>query len=130
MRLFSLFLLLILAALPAAGQTTDGPEERDELRRFEAEDVFSLEWAADPQVAPDGRYVAYVRTGYSKQDDRATSSLWMLDRDRGTHRPLVTERAASIVTVQPPVPEQDPPQPTKTEPLAADAVRVTLVPLG
>jgi acylaminoacyl-peptidase len=95
MRAFSLLLALALAAPPASGQTISEPEERNETQRFEAEDVFSLEWAADPQVAPDGRSVVYVRTGYSKQSDRASGALWVLDRERGTHRPLVTERAAS-----------------------------------
>ena len=40
----------------------------------------------------------------------------------------VTLLAADIVTVQLPVPEQEPLQPPKVEPEAADAVNLTLVP--
>src|SRR3954471_23907386 len=40
----------------------------------------------------------------------------------------VTERAWSIVTVQPPVPVQAPLQPLKSEPAAGVGVRVTLAP--
>src|SRR5215468_5900140 len=42
----------------------------------------------------------------------------------------VTARAADIVTVQVPVPEQAPLQPVNDEPLAADAVSVTEAPLA
>jgi hypothetical protein len=40
----------------------------------------------------------------------------------------VTERAAETLTWQSPVPEQAPPQPAKTDPLAGVAVRLTTVP--
>jgi hypothetical protein len=39
----------------------------------------------------------------------------------------VTDRAADIVTLQVPVPEQAPPQPLKVEPVAAAADKVTAV---
>jgi len=42
----------------------------------------------------------------------------------------VTDLAAFMVTAQQPVPVQAPDHPTKVEPLAARAVRVTIVPLG
>ena len=65
--------------------------QADDDRRFEPMDVFALEWAADPQVSPDGERIAYVRTGYDKLADRPRGSLWLLDVDSGRHRPLVTE---------------------------------------
>jgi hypothetical protein len=45
-----------------------------------------------------------------------------------TSKVAVTERAALMLTVQLPVPEQAPDQPAKVEPAAAAAVSVTLVP--
>jgi hypothetical protein len=30
---------------------------------FKPMDVFDLQWAADPQISPDGRSIAYVRMG-------------------------------------------------------------------
>ena len=67
----------------------------DDYRRFEAQDVFALEWAADPQVSPDGSRVVYVRTAYDKRADRQVGSLWMLDLEHDRHRPLITERRVS-----------------------------------
>ena len=88
-------LLLALVALPALAQP-----DRDSLR-FTARDVFSLEWAAGPQVSPDGRHVVYVRTAYNERQDRAVGSLWILDLEADTHRPLVTDRAASAPRFSP-----------------------------
>ena len=47
----------------------------------------------------------------------------------GTLKVAVTVRAAVIVTLQAPVPVQLPPQPANVEPVDADAVRVTTVPV-
>lgn len=67
----------------------------DDHRRFEAMDVFALEWAADPQVSPDGERVVYVRTAYDKLADRPRGTLWMLDLENDRHRPLVTDGSVS-----------------------------------
>ncbi len=62
----------------------------DELRRFSADDVFNLEWAADPQIDPAGKRIAYVRTSYDKLSDRATGAIWLTDVASGSQRPLIT----------------------------------------
>ena len=74
--------LIFLCAVSAAAD--------DEPRLFTANDVFSLEWAADPQLDPDGRRVAYARTGYDKSRDRARASIWLVDVASGEQRPLIT----------------------------------------
>ncbi len=51
-------------------------------------DVFGLQWASDPQVAPDGRSIAYVRQGFDIMRDRRTSRIWLLNADGSAHRPL------------------------------------------
>ncbi|MCZ6658475.1 MAG: S9 family peptidase [Gammaproteobacteria bacterium] len=51
-------------------------------------DVFTLEWASDPQVAPNGNTIAYSRVGYDLMSDRTTASIWLVDDDGANHRPL------------------------------------------
>ncbi len=51
-------------------------------------DVFALEWASDPQVAPNGSTIAYSRVGYDLMSDRTTASIWLVDDDGANHRPL------------------------------------------
>ncbi|MEX1024521.1 MAG: S9 family peptidase [Planctomycetota bacterium] len=54
-------------------------------------DVFQLEVAADPRIAPGGESVAYVRRSMDIMTDRARGSLWLVSADGGRHRPLVAD---------------------------------------
>jgi dipeptidyl aminopeptidase/acylaminoacyl peptidase len=65
--------------------------------RLEPLDVFQLEWAADPQISPDGGHIVYVRAGHDVKSDRATSVLWLINADQSGQRPLTTaeQRAGS-----------------------------------
>ncbi len=56
---------------------------------FTAEDLFGLEQAADPQISPDGRFVAYVRRQNDVMADRAIGSIWLIDTRTGAQRPIV-----------------------------------------
>ena len=84
-----------ISALLLAMITLVSLAARADERRFEAMDVFALEWAADPQVSPDGRRVVYVRTAYDKLADRPHGAVWLLDVESGKHRPLITDRDVS-----------------------------------
>jgi acylaminoacyl-peptidase len=59
-------------------------------------DVFELEYAADPRIAPDGNRVAYLRTGMNIMTDRRQSKLWIVNVDGSAHRPLVAPDDGSI----------------------------------
>ena len=53
-------------------------------------DVFQLEYAADPQISPDGERVVYVRSFMDIMADRRRSNLWIVNADGSSHRPLTT----------------------------------------
>ncbi|HEX9772306.1 MAG TPA: S9 family peptidase [Steroidobacteraceae bacterium] len=59
-------------------------------RSFQGGDLFGLQYAADPQIRPDGRFVAYVRVSFDVMTDRARSSIWLVDTETGEQTPLVT----------------------------------------
>lgn len=80
-------LLLPLAAPPAAAQEQRTPADAP---RFGMEDVFSLEWASDPRVSPDGSRVVYVRNTFDEMEDARTSDLWIVNADGSRHRPLTS----------------------------------------
>lgn len=63
----------------------NGPEPR-----FTGSDLFHISAAADPQISPDGRWIAYVRRSNDIMTDRARSSIWLIDASSGEQRPLVT----------------------------------------
>jgi dipeptidyl aminopeptidase/acylaminoacyl peptidase len=59
-------------------------------RSFQGGDLFGLQYAADPQIRPDGRVVAYVRVSFDVMTDRARSSIWLVDTETREQTPLVT----------------------------------------
>jgi hypothetical protein len=73
-----------------------------------------------PQLIPDGAEVTVPVP---------VPALATVKANVGRANVAVTLRAVVILTVQVPVPVQAPLQPVKVDPLAAAAVRVTLVPL-
>jgi dipeptidyl aminopeptidase/acylaminoacyl peptidase len=82
MRTNRLCLLFMLIAAPlAAGSAAPGS-------RFSPLDVFALEWASDPEIAPDGSRVAYVRRSFDVKTDTRRGAIWLIDQDGGNHRPL------------------------------------------
>ncbi len=81
--------------------------------------VINLAVQLTPQLIPAGELVTVPLPAPA----RLTVSVYV-----AIVNVAVTERAWSIVTVQPPVPEQAPLQPPKTEPTDGVAVSVTTVP--
>ena len=72
-----LAVMALSAAEPARAQS-----------HFESMDVFQLEYAADPQISPDGSQVVYVRTSMDIMRDRKRSELWIINADGSDHRRL------------------------------------------
>ena len=57
---------------------------------FDAMDVFELEWASDPQIAPDGQSIVYVRRSFEIMTDTGRADLWEVSLNGDFHRPLKT----------------------------------------
>lgn len=51
-------------------------------------DIFAIEIIRDPQIAPDGRRIAYVRAFADIATDRRHTEIWVVDRDGGNRRRL------------------------------------------
>ncbi|MFZ2508161.1 MAG: S9 family peptidase, partial [Steroidobacteraceae bacterium] len=82
MRSRTAFAALLLLAMPAASAADSA------TRPFASADVFALEWASDPQIAPDGSQVAYLRRSFDLRTDLPRRMIWLVRRDGGEHRPL------------------------------------------
>jgi dipeptidyl aminopeptidase/acylaminoacyl peptidase len=57
-------------------------------RAITVEDFIGLPVVSDPQVSPDGRWVAYTVTTASLKDNRGTTRIWLADMTSGESRPL------------------------------------------
>lgn len=84
-RLLAPAALVCLAAFARAGAGEPTP--------FEPMDVFQLQWADDPAIAPDGRSVVYERCWFDVMKDRKRSNLWIVSSDGRDNRPLTTGAA-------------------------------------
>ena len=65
--------------------------------RFGLKQIFDLQWAADPRIAPDGKHVVFVRSGYDIMNDADRHSIWIVGADGNGLRALTPpdEDAAS-----------------------------------
>ena len=77
-------LLAVVTALgaPAFARAADLPP-------LALEDVFALEYASEPQIAPEGERIVYVRNAMDRMTDRVRGELWTINADGSQHRPLV-----------------------------------------
>lgn len=75
--------LVPIGSLVAAGETT---------KQFQPLDVFELEYASDPRIAPDGEWIVYARTSMDIMKDSKRSTLWRIGFDGSDHRPLTSSQ--------------------------------------
>jgi len=61
-----------------------------DLKPLNEMDVFQLEFAADPQISPNGESIVYVRRFADIMTDQNYSNLWIVRFDGSDHRPLTT----------------------------------------
>ena len=57
---------------------------------FEPLDVFNLEFAADPQLSPNGQSIVYARSFMDVMTDKRLSNLWITDVSGEKQRPLTS----------------------------------------
>lgn len=77
-------LLLILALTTAlSAQTTQSAK-----RPLKLDDLPRLREVRDPQVSPDGQWVAYVVSMIDVKEDKSNSHIWMVSYDGKTNRQM------------------------------------------
>ena len=74
-----LFLILALASATAA-QTARRP--------LKIEDFSRLRNVSDPQISPDGNWVAYVVSSTDAKEDKSNSHIWMVNIDGNNNRQI------------------------------------------
>ena len=79
-RLSNLLLLILALATAHAAQTA--------RHRLTLDDVARLREVRDPQVSPDGQWVAYVVATVDTKEDKTNSHIWMVGYDGRGDRQL------------------------------------------
>ncbi|MBX3700533.1 MAG: S9 family peptidase [Dokdonella sp.] len=88
-------LSIALCAILLASPVLATPAEHAP-RVLTGDDLFNLEAASDPQIAPDGKRVVYVRQSNDIMHDRARSTLWLIDVASGVQTPLVAGAGSHV----------------------------------
>jgi len=68
---------LLLSLVAAQAQPADAPARRS----FTSDDFYRVQALSDPQVSPDGLWVAYVVTTSDRDADEQRSAIWMVSWD-------------------------------------------------
>src|SRR2546427_355930 len=63
-------------------------------RAITIDDYLALKAVGDPQLSPDGRWVAYTVTEYSLKDNRGTTRIWLADVATGQTREVTAGAGA------------------------------------
>jgi dipeptidyl aminopeptidase/acylaminoacyl peptidase len=66
--------LLVILFVPAVALTAD-------KRPMTIDDLFAFKRVSDPQISPDGKYVAYVVGEVDKEANKIPSSIWLAATD-------------------------------------------------
>jgi acylaminoacyl-peptidase len=78
-----LLLFCFSVAVPA-------PAQEPARKPLQPVDVFKLEFADDPQIAPDGKRIVYARNFMDIMKDRQLANLWIINSDGTGHEALTT----------------------------------------
>lgn len=79
-RAVHLFFLLATLAAALTAQTAKRPLKLDDLPRFRE--------VRDPQLSPDGQWVAYVVSAINAKDDKSSAHIWMISYDGKDNRQM------------------------------------------
>ncbi|HYV24439.1 MAG TPA: hypothetical protein VE969_04315, partial [Pyrinomonadaceae bacterium] len=77
-RLFLVLISITILFTPAFAQK----------RNITEKDLFNFVWIADPQVAPDGSRVAFVRVTVNQRKDGYDTAIWSVATATGASRQL------------------------------------------
>ncbi|HKI95225.1 MAG TPA: DPP IV N-terminal domain-containing protein, partial [Gemmatimonadales bacterium] len=79
----------LAAALTAFVAPRLAAQQVADTNRFTLRDIFELEWAADPEISPDGSRIVFERSSFDIMHDRAVSDLWIVNADGSNLRALL-----------------------------------------
>jgi dipeptidyl aminopeptidase/acylaminoacyl peptidase len=81
MRMFLRGALSLSLLLSAAGAAAPLAQVSPKQRGVTPEDYYAFEFAGDPRLSPDGKWVAYVVTTVDQKQNRRLSQIWLAATD-------------------------------------------------
>ncbi len=69
--------------------------ESQSRRALTVDDLFEIHRVGDPQISPDGQWVAYTVRTTSLEDESSETRIWMIPADGGEAIPMTTEGSSA-----------------------------------
>ena len=95
---FPVIVLLGVAAVLARNQDPAASSRQASgltKRKLTIDDYFQIQDAADPQISPEGKWVAYSVTTRNLKEDKSESRIWMISVEDREAIPLTAERTSA-----------------------------------
>src|SRR5256885_16766396 len=80
--------LVAILALTFPASLFPFPALAAQKRAITFDDYIALKAVSDPQLSPDGKWVAYTVTDYSLKENRGTARVWLVEVATGQSRRL------------------------------------------
>jgi dipeptidyl aminopeptidase/acylaminoacyl peptidase len=92
---FLILLILLAVSFPSARSRNASTAPGAAKRNLAIDDYFRIEAVTDPQISPEGKWVAYVLTTASLHDDKNSDRIWMIPSADGAAIPLTAKGESS-----------------------------------
>lgn len=87
--------LAVLLCLAGSAGSVTFAQQASASRLITADDLFGAREVHDPQISPDGQFIAYTVSSTSLKDDKSEKRIWMLPAAGGDAVPLTSEGVSS-----------------------------------
>ena len=86
--------ILMIAALAGSALAAEAPVTK---RALIPDDIYRMEAVSEPQLSPDGQWVAYLVTTSDRDADEVRNAVWMVSWD-GTQHVQLTNPSSSVAS--------------------------------
>ena len=87
--------LAVLLCLAGSARSVVAAQQAPAPRLITVDDLFGIREVHDPQISPDGQFIAYTVTSTSLKEDKRQTRIWMVATAGGEAVPLTSEEVSS-----------------------------------
>jgi len=89
-RVFALLTIVVLSLASVSAK------EQQPARPFTVDDLLKIRRVSDPQLSPDGRWIAYTIADTDKAANKRITQIYLISTDGGEPRALTSEKQSSV----------------------------------
>src|SRR5437667_11973274 len=87
--------IALLGALAFSLASAGYAKEQQPARPFTIDDLLKIRRVSDPQISPDGRWIAYTIADTDKAANKRTTQIYLISTDGGEPRGITNDKQSS-----------------------------------